>query len=333
MKPLEIDNETQGNGHLVSNAMTVESDSRVPFQRRWWFHCLLFVLTFGIVFATGATTLLNQALNGEWHWNAGFQYAFSLMGILTAHELGHYFAARYHGLDVTLPYFLPGFVIPPIGNPGTTFMPGTFGAFIRIKTPIRTRTQLMDVGAAGPIAGFVFCLIVLIYGFSNLPPKEYAYQFYEPLVEGQQVLTFGSSWLFKLLADALGGDRMPALYDIVHYPYLFAGWFGLVLTAINLLPIGQFDGGHVLYAMLGKRQKYFGYTAFAGILLLAFFYNIISWVIWAILVLVVIKIKHPPVVEDDEAISPARKWVGVACVVIFILCFMPAPIYIMTYHP
>lgn len=305
-------------------------------KRKWTghpvFHIALFLITFTIVFITGAATIINREITGLWDWWIGFQYAFALMAILTAHEFGHYFAARYHGLKVTLPYFLPGILIPPWiipGFGGTTIMPGTFGAFIRIKSPIETRKQLMDVGAAGPIAGFVVCLIVLILGFVFIPPNDYAYQFYDvmSLYDGQPVTHFGSSLLFSTLGALLAPDKLPAMYDIVHYPLLFAGWFGLLVTALNLLPIGQLDGGHVLYSLLGRKQKYVAVTAFAFILFIAFFYDIKSWFIWAILIIFIIRIKHPPVVDEDTPLDRKRILVGIIAIIIFILCFIPAPIY------
>ncbi len=303
---------------------------------QWMSHpavnAILFVVTFGVVFVTGASTIINRTIADEWNWTMGFQFSVSLLGILLAHEFGHYFAARYHGLEVSLPYFLPGIIIPPwilAGFGGTTVPPGTFGAFIRIKSPIRNKRQLMDVGSAGPIAGFVVCLAVLVYGFSTLPVKEWAYQFYDrqSVFDGSPVMHFGSSLLFRFLADAIGADRMPEMYDIIHYPFLLAGWFGLLVTALNLLPIGQLDGGHILYALLGRRQKYVAYAAFGVILFMGIFMDIRSWLMWAVLILVLIRIHHPPVVDEDTPLDSKRMAMGWASIIIFVLAFIPAPIF------
>ncbi len=296
------------------------------------FHAALFGLTFIIVFITGAATIINRSVLDEWDWWIGIQYAGALIAILTAHEFGHYFAARYHRLKVTLPYFLPGILIPPwimSGFGGTTIMPGTFGAFIRIKSPIETRRQLMDIGAAGPIAGFIVSLAVLILGFVFIPPKDYAYQYYEvsTLYDGQPVIHFGSSILFSALGALLAGDNMPAMYDIIHYPLLFAGWFGLLVTALNLLPIGQLDGGHILYALVGPRQKYFAIAAFALIISIGLLYDIKSWFIWAILIIFIIRIQHPPVQDSEDPLDKKRMIIGILAIIIFALCFIPAPIY------
>ncbi len=323
-----------GNGHLQLDQLA----RRLPRSTRWkWLgHPMvnlgLFLITLVVVFVTGAATIINRTIVDTWNWSIGFQFSFSLLGILTAHEFGHYVAARYHKLDVTLPYFLPGILVPPglfAGFGGTTIIPGTFGAFIRIKSPIRNKRQLMDVGAAGPIAGFLVCLVILIYGFVTIPEKSYAYQFYdvEDLYKGEPEMFFGSSLLFNFLGTVLAGDRMPAMYDIVHYPLLFAGWFGLLVTALNLLPIGQLDGGHITYALLGKKQKYFAMVTFAMILFMGLILDIRSWLVWALLIILVIRIKHPAVAEENVPLDSRRQLIGILALIIFVLCFIPAPIY------
>lgn len=313
--------------------------SRVQKSSRWRFlahpsvNVVLFVLTFAVVLVTGSAMIINRTFLDEWDWTMGFQFSVSLLGILTAHEFGHYFAARYHKLEVTLPYFLPGLLIPPwlLADFSVVAIPpsGTFGAFIRIKSPIRNKRQLLDVGAAGPLAGFVVCLVVLWYGFSTLPAREWAYQFYnrQQIFDGTPVIHFGSPYLFSLLGDWLAGDRMPAMYDIIHYPFLFAGWFGLLITALNLLPIGQLDGGHIMYAMLGRHQKYVAYVSFAVILFMGLFLDIRSWLVWAALIIILIRIKHPPVVDEDQPLDTRRMVAGLASMAILFLAFVPSPIY------
>ena len=313
-----------------------------PEKSKWsWLshpsvNAVLFVFTFIVVFITGAATIINREITDEWSWITGFQFSFALLGILSAHEFGHYFAAKYHKLNVTLPYFLPGILIPPWifqGFGGTTLMPGTFGAFIRIKSPIMNKKQLLDVGVSGPIAGFLACLIVLVYGFISAPERSYAYQFYDPqsIYNGEPFWHFGNSLLFGFLGHTLAGERMPEMYDIIHYPFIFAGWFGLLVTALNLLPIGQLDGGHITYSLLGKRQKYVGYTAFIAILAMGLWNNNNNWLVWAILILVLIKIKHPPVMNDHEELDRPRQIIGILSLIIFILCFIPDPIYLKAY--
>lgn len=310
----------------------VETPGRWAWLSNPWVNGILFVITFAVVFMTGAATIINRSLSDDWDWVMGFQFSFSLLGILTAHEFGHYFAARYHKLNVTLPYYLPGILIPPIpwlGFLGTTIMPGTFGAFIRIKSPIINKRQLMDVGAAGPIAGFVVCLFVLIYGFATIPDKIWAYQFYnvEEIFSGQPVMYFGDSLLFRWLGHGFAGDRMPAMYDIVHYPFIFAGWFGLLVTALNMLPIGQLDGGHILYALIGSKQRFVAYGAFAVIITIGLFYGAGSWFIWALLILFLIRFKHPRVMDEDEPLDNKRIAIGIVSFLIFFVSFIPLPVY------
>ena len=203
-------------------------------------------------------SLLGMTVNQAWLLD-GLRYAIPLLGFLTVHEFGHYFAARYHRIRTSLPYYIP-FPYNGIGN---------FGAVIRIREPIpRTRT-LFDIGVAGPIAGFVVALGVLLFAFATLPPPEYLLDLpgHEALKEhirqygtfpsthpepepGTMVIVVGQTPLYWLLSQAFA--HVPPMYEMYHYPVLFAGWLGLFFTALNLLPVGQLDGGHVLYALFGR---------------------------------------------------------------------------------
>ena len=164
----------------------------------------------------------------------GIPFSFSLMGILLSHEFGHYLAAKRHGLNVTLPYFIPA---PPII--------GTFGAFIKMRSLVRDRRMLMDVGAAGPLVGVVVAIPLLIAGLRLSEVK---------LIQGEAGMNLGSSLLLSLLSRIVVGP-LPEGYDIVIHPVGFAGWIGLLVTALNLLPVGQLDGGHVAYALFGEWQN------------------------------------------------------------------------------
>jgi len=195
--------------------------------------------------------------------------AFSVpfLGILTVHEFGHYFTAQWHRVKVTLPYFLPfwfGF-FPLIGLPPLPSL-GTAGAFIRIKEGLTSRKQFFDIGIAGPLAGFVVALVVLYYGFTHLPPPEYVYQIHpeyeefgldyaDHVYQDQQGFRLGTNLIFmffeKYVLDQ--PERMPNPYELIHYPWLFAGYLALFWTALNLLPIGQLDGGHILYGLVGNK--------------------------------------------------------------------------------
>ena len=239
-----------------------------PARNRYGLHLLLFILTLAStivsggfwvnrVLVYGSTDLGDLLLNGTFLLD-GFRFAFSLLLFLTVHEFGHYFAARHHGVSTSLPYYIP--VPPPFGI-------GTLGAVIRIREPIPSLKKLFDIGAAGPLAGFVVAFGVLLYALSTLPPPEYLLdqarhevikQFIEQngrfpaqmpaAAEGETILV-GQTPLYWLLTQFF--PDVPPMYEMYHYPVLFAGWLGLFFTALNLLPIGQLDGGHILYALVG----------------------------------------------------------------------------------
>ena len=205
----------------------------------------------------------------------GVLFATLLLSFLTFHEFGHYFAAVYHKVKVTLPYYIP----IPLGI-------GTLGAVIRIKEQIQETKKLFDIGAAGPVAGFIVSIIVLMIGFATLPDAEflnefgdhsYVVEYYnqhgeypaEPQIEeGQMVFWFGDTPLYHFFSSLF--DKAPPLWEIQHYPFLLAGWFGLFFTALNLMPVGQLDGGHILYSLIGyEKHKIVARIFFTGITILA----------------------------------------------------------------
>ena len=236
---------------------------------------------------------------------AGIPFATSLMAILAAHEFGHYVAARRYGLHVTLPFFIPMPVLSPIG---------TLGAVIKMKTPIYTRRMLLDVGAAGPIAGMVVAIPVSIWGVVHSPVM--------PLEEAAFGIRLGEPLLFQAVVWAFG-PTIPAGHDLFLDSVAFAGWIGLFVTALNLLPIGQLDGGHVLYALLGRGQHWIAYLSFGALLVMGWWWP--GWYVWALLVLVVIKIRHPPVLDPYLALDPRRRAVGWLSVALFAGCFAAVP--------
>lgn len=191
---------------------------------------------------------------------AGFQFSIPFLAILTIHEFGHYFTAKSHQVKVTLPYYIPMWF-------GISQSIGTMGAFIRITSVVRSRLKFFDIGIAGPLAGFIAALVVLYYGFTHLPPPEYIFTIHPEYARyglsypqfayenAQGNLALGDNilfWFFKtFVADPA---RLPHTYEIIHYPYIFAGYLALFFTSLNLIPIGQLDGGHILYGMIGKKK-------------------------------------------------------------------------------
>ncbi len=231
---------------------------------RYWLHLLLFLLTFVSTTYAGvqlAGRLLLYERVGFLAWlGDGLRYSVALMFFLTTHEFGHYFAARYHRVRTSLPYYIPF----PFFFVEGIFNIGTFGAVIRIREPIPSTRKLFDIGIAGPLAGFVAVLLVLLYAVITLPPptylldlpghdalKAYILRFgtFPPEAPDPFTLYVGQTLLFKAISSL--SPHMPPMYELYHYPVLFAGWLGLFFTALNLLPVGQLDGGHVIYALFG----------------------------------------------------------------------------------
>ncbi len=234
---------------------------------RYWLHALLFVVTLATTVWAGATLTSRLAVYAMEGWPAflvdGLRFGIPLLLFLTVHEFGHYFAARLHGVATSLPYYIP---CPPY--PFITV--GTLGAVIRIREPVPSLRKLFDIGAAGPLAGFVVALGILLAAFAALPPVSYIFgvgpgheaihQYVEQfgrypdsltgLGDGAGALVVGDTLLYMLLKQFF--TDVPPNWEMYHYPVLFAGWLGLFFTALNLLPIGQLDGGHITYALFGR---------------------------------------------------------------------------------
>jgi membrane-associated protease RseP (regulator of RpoE activity) len=233
-------------------------------------------------------------LKGAW-------FSVPLMIILLAHEMGHYLACRYYNIDATLPFFLPA--PTPIG---------TLGAFIRIQSPIYTKRALFDVGIAGPLAGFAVLLPALILGI--------AWSKILPGVAESGDLVFGVPLLQRLLESLL----LPGVgtANIYLHPVGRAAWVGILATALNLLPIGQLDGGHILYSFIGRRHRLLSRIFVAALVPMGYYSR--SWLVWAVL-LFFFGMRHP-VIYDQQGVGSQRSWLGVAALAIFILTFTLAPI-------
>ena len=256
-----------------------------------------------------------EVLKGGWRdILAGSSFAFPLLGILLVHELGHYFAARRHAIDASPPFFLP---VPPTLSPI-----GSLGAFLRLRTPVLDRRQLLDVGAAGPLAGFVVAIGVLIWGYSiseglslgTETPGEFVTFAGRQIYLGDSLLTYGMRTFFFPDAAAVALS-LPA----------FAGWVGAFVTGLNLMPLSQLDGGHVLYALVGKRQAGMGLLALVCLFVLGFVSP--SWWLWALVALLIGggRWTHPSVLAPERPVPSGRRWIAWACIVVFMITFVPAP--------
>jgi len=286
---------------------------------RWALHWLLFGLTLctttlvGVAFAqefqAGRPLEIEdlvhvfRAVQQPQLLVSGLAYSLTLIAILLAHELGHYFACQYYGIDASLPYFLP--FPSPIG---------TLGAFIRIRSPIYTRQALFDVGIAGPIAGFVVLLPALAVGIALSKPihgiaEQGDYTFGVPLIQR----------IFEMVV--FPGVRSA---DILLHPVARAAWVGILATALNLLPIGQLDGGHILYAFTGRWHKLLSRIFVLALVPLAFYAHSYSWLVWAAL-LFFFALRHP-VIYDTTTLDKNRVALGIAALAIFLLTFTLAPL-------
>lgn len=287
-------------------------------RERYWLHILLFLVTLF------STTLVGSSLQADFDRNLPFDvehylYAFvnvwshpgliwqglpfaaTLLTILLAHECGHYLACLYYGVDASLPYFLPA----------PTLM-GTFGAFIRIRSAIYSKRVLFDIGVAGPLAGFVFLLPALAVGvaFSKVIPG----------IAHQGDIQFGTPGLLWILQKLIF-PGVPAA-DIYLHPVARAAWIGILATALNLLPIGQLDGGHILYALVGDRHKLLSKIFIVALLPMGFRWW--PWWLWAVALYFLAR-RHP-VIIDPSSLGRGRKWLAFISLVIFLLCFTVAPV-------
>lgn len=277
--------------------------------RQWVISSVLFVATMITTTFIGGISMMGfyQVDISVFHplfWVAGLAYSLPLMAILIAHELGHFLMARHYGMASSPPYFIPA-----------PSLIGTFGAFIRIRSPFYGRRDLFDVGIAGPIAGFVVAVPVLVGGLmlSTAVPT--------PPDPGE-IITFGQPLLYKFIRLLVFPNLTDETYLLLH-PVGFAGWIGMLVTSLNLLPVGQLDGGHIAYAVFGKRASFISYILIGVLLIASFFYQ--GWLLW-IAILLFLGLRHPALPYLDPPLDPARKRLAIVALIIFILSFMPVPV-------
>ncbi len=289
--------------------------------QRPWLNLLLFIVTCFSAFYVGLTWSVSYIYSEQLLGNSqfipgvdvfteprvislGLVYAAVLIVILLGHEMGHYLACRFYRIDATLPFFIPA-----------PTLIGTLGAFIKIKAPITRRKQLFDIGASGPLTGFLLSLPALIYGLSLskvVPP-----------IPHEDAWIFGEPLILRLIGGLMFRD-LPAESELLLHPIGFAGWVGILITAFNLFPMGQLDGGHVSYALLGERSKPLARFLLVVFIVMGVFFWV-GWIVWALLILL-LGFKHPQLRGQQETLSPGRRWLSAVIILIFILSFIPAPI-------
>ncbi len=287
-----------------------------PPPRAWWPNAVLFVLTVLSLLYIGTGIALGEALLEQPErqlaelWR-GWPYALGIVLILGAHELGHYFAARRHGVPVTLPYFIP----LPFG-----FF-GTLGAFIQLRAPLRNRKVLLDVGAAGPLAGMVFAVPILLIGLATASvhalPTDTAY-----LLEGNSLL-YGFAKMITFGRFLPDGN-----VDVFMNQLAQAGWTGLFVTGLNLIPVGQLDGGHVIFTLLGDRARVLHFPAILAMLALAVLVSD-AWFLWALLLLIFGRAYAVPL-DMITPLDRRRQLVAALALIVFVLVFVPNPLQVVT---
>jgi Zn-dependent protease len=267
---------------------------------------LLFLATVCTVTLVGA---LNEGYNplqdSPFGLLSGAPFALALLTILVTHELAHFLVARAHGMKTTLPYFVP-IPLPPVG---------TFGAVIKMESPIKDRKTLFDIGISGPLAGLVVSMIVYVVGLrlseivalSQPPPGTYY---------------LGSGILVEWITNLVLGP-LPEHLDVLFDPIAFAGWFGIFITAMNLIPISQLDGGHIGYAFFGEKHRWVAALIFVGLLLLGLFSTL--WLFWGFLVLMLGGLRHPPPLNDITPLDTKRKLLAILSFALLLLIFTPRP--------
>ena len=270
-------------------------------------HLILFILTIMSTLLVGAMQTGADIFKEPGKIYNGIPFSLTLIVILLSHELSHYFTSKRHGVKATLPYFIPAPTII-----------GTFGAFIKMKSPIVTRDALVDIGASGPIAGFIFSVIAVIVGLQLSQVV--------PATQSGGTLDLGDSILFLSLSHMILGAT-PAGSDILLHPVAFAGWIGLFVTSLNLIPVGQLDGGHIAYALLGEKHTHLSMFLILVMVLLGLL-SWEGWFVWCVLLLI-LGLRHPPVIHWEAPLGVKRKLIGWIALVIFIITFIPAPFKIM----
>jgi membrane-associated protease RseP (regulator of RpoE activity) len=295
---------------------------RKPGPRRLWLALLLFLVTFltclaagrqfAISFSNGRAASFDEFFvslkllyRNPAALEPGFPFALALMTILLAHELGHYFACKHHGIRATYPYFIPA-----------PTLIGTLGAFILMRSPIRSRRALFDVGASGPLVGFVVAIPVLLYGIahSHAAPG---------IVSPQAEVVFGVPLAIRLLDGVLFPGTNPTA--VLLHPVARAAWVGLFATSLNLLPAGQLDGGHILRSLSPRLHRWVGWFVPTMLIVLGYFYSGV-WMMWAA-ILLALRFLRIPTVYDERPLDSWRVALAAVALLVMILCFMPVPLW------
>jgi membrane-associated protease RseP (regulator of RpoE activity) len=296
--------------HAVDQADAVEPSRPLV-------HLGLFLATVVTTLLAGTLMLGGVPLDELWRHPSrivvGLPFSAALLGILGVHEFGHYTFGRRHGMPVSLPYFIPVPPVPP-------FLLGTLGAVIRLRGAIRDRRALFDMAVAGPLAGLVVAVPVYVLGLKLSSVVRVS-----PAGAEGGYLQFGDALLPKLL-ERLTLGALPPDFDIMLHPVGVAAWFGFFVTALNLIPAGQLDGGHIVYALFGRQHALISKLAVGGLVAIGLAFGSVNWLVWAILIVTLMGFRHSPTMDDITPLDGRRRALGIFALILLVLLLPPVPL-------
>ncbi len=266
---------------------------------------ILFICTIATTILAGALQQGVDPLQDPSQLIKGLPFSAALLFILVSHEMGHFITSRYYHIDASLPYFIPA-----------PTLIGTFGAFIKMRSPVMNKRVLLDVGANGPLAGLLVTIPILAVGLRLSEVKELT----TPIAEG---MTLGSSIILHLMTRLVLGN-LPDTQQIVLHPLGFAGWIGLLVTSMNLIPVGQLDGGHIAYAVFGRRTRHISRAVLLGMLVLGIWASSM-WLMWALILFLLLGVRHPAPLDYEIPLDRRRRILGLCMLAVFVITFVPVP--------
>jgi membrane-associated protease RseP (regulator of RpoE activity) len=266
---------------------------------------ILFICTVGTTVLAGALQQGVNPLQDPSQILRGVPFSAALLFILVAHEMGHFLTSKYYRIDASLPYFIPAPTVI-----------GTFGAFIKMRSPVMNKRVLLDVGANGPLAGLLVTIPILAIGLKLSEVRAFA----APPGEG---MALGTSLILSAMTSVILGN-LPDTHQVILHPLGFAGWIGLLVTSMNLIPVGQLDGGHIAYAVFGRRTKYISRAVLCVMLVLGIWASSM-WLMWALILFVLLGVRHPAPLDYDVPLDRRRRILGLCMLAVFVITFVPVP--------
>ncbi len=266
---------------------------------------VLFICTVATTILAGALQQGVNPLEDPTQMLKGLPFSAALLFILVAHEMGHFLTSKYYRIDASLPYFIPA-----------PTLIGTFGAFIKMRSPVMNKRVLLDVGANGPLAGLLVTIPILAIGLKLSEVRALD----APAGEG---MTLGSSIILSAMTSLILGN-LPDTQQVILHPLGFAGWIGLLVTSMNLIPVGQLDGGHIAYAVFGRRTRHLSRAVLLGMLVLGIWASSM-WLMWALILFLLLGVRHPAPLDYDVPLDRRRRILGLCMLAVFVLTFVPVP--------